>query len=245
MPKDFIETLGMLRTAQDEANVAPQTPCGRSSLFLTPSWLPFPTGFLFETPANQFSRVSWRSAEVRWLCRLSDFIYPVLLAFAFPREGLYIMGCRALRWILCHWKINLSSVRKQETSQPQMELTKYISISLGCCLHSASQSRVVNGIFKPRSSNLWIHPITWLNRYLILIRWLTSLGNKPFCVADLPRQTVSSIVISWVLPLSQPTRPEDAHRVAGTAAALTLFFRGGVCQPWAHSKAQCAWNTLV
>ena len=155
------------------------------------------------------------------------------------------MGCRALRWILCHWKISLSSVRKQETSQPQMELTKYISISHGCCLHSASQSRAVNGIFKTQSLNIWIHPIAWLNRYLILIKWLTSLRNKPFCVANLWRQTVSPIVICWVLSLSQPTRPEDAHRVTGTAAALTLFFHGGVCQPPAHSKPLCAWKTLI
>lgn len=31
-------------------------------------------------------------------------------------------------------------------------------------------------------------------------------------------------------------RPEDAHRVSGTAAALTLFFHGGVCQPRTHSN---------
>lgn len=80
----------------------------------------------------------------------------------------------------------------------------------------------MNDILNTRSSNIWIHPITWLNRYLIPIKWLTSLRNKPCTVL----QTVSLIVICWVLSLSQPTRPEDAHRVTGTAAALTLFF------PW-------------
>lgn len=63
-PKDFIATLRMLRTAQDEANIGPQMHCGRSSLFLTPSWLRFPTGFLSGAPASQFSWLSW-SAEVR------------------------------------------------------------------------------------------------------------------------------------------------------------------------------------
>lgn len=43
----------------------------------------------------------------------------------------------------------------------------------------------MNGIFKTRSSNIWIHPITRISRYLILIKWLTSLRNKPCCVADL------------------------------------------------------------
>lgn len=155
------------------------------------------------------------------------------------------MGCRALSWITCHWKISLSSVRKQETSRPQTELTKCIFISHGCCLHSASQSRAVNGIFKTRSSNIWIHPITRINRYLILIKWLTSLRNKPPLCCWPRWQTVSPIVICWVLSLSQPTRPEDAHRVTGAAAALTLFFHGGVCQPRAHSKPLCAWNTLL
>lgn len=63
----------------------------------------------------------------------------------------------------------------------------------------------MNGIFKNESSNIWIHPITQLNRYLIPIEWLTSLRNKPCCVADILQQTLSPIVICWVLSLSQPT----------------------------------------
>lgn len=53
MPKNFIATLRMLGAARDEVSIAPQMHGG--SLFLTPSWLPFPTGFLSGAAASQFS----------------------------------------------------------------------------------------------------------------------------------------------------------------------------------------------
>lgn len=100
------------------------------------------------------------------------------------------------------------------------------------------------------SPEQWIFKSTFgftplLNRYSTPIKWLPSLRNKPSCVANLCLQTVSPIVICWALSPSQPACPEDAHRVTGTAAALTLFFHGGVCQPGAHSKLLCERSTRL
>lgn len=101
----------------------------------------------------------------------------------------------------------------------------------------------MNGIFKNESSNIWIHPITQLNRYLIPIEWLTSLRNKPCCVADILQQTLSPIVICWVLSLSQPTPWRCTPSLRHGSSTDPVF-------PWwcvpatGTQQPLCVWNTL-